>query len=147
MSMKKFEFSLSKMLDYKDQILQEEKNTLMQLRAEKNAVDKKIEQLAESLRKFNDKYREEVNCGIKSEEINGFKFHLENIRYQISELYKEQKNVSNKIEKQTGTVISISQDVSGLEKLKEKQSEEYNKLAMKAEELRLSEFILSQRAL
>ena len=48
------------------------------------------------------------------------------------------------MERQLKVVIAASQDVSGLNKLEEKQLEEYQLAAAKADELEIAEFISSR---
>ena len=62
--MKKFHFTLDKMLRYKDSILEEEKNRLMQIRAEKNAVDTRIEKAEADLVQLDQERCEKASQGI-----------------------------------------------------------------------------------
>ena len=48
------------------------------------------------------------------------------------------------IERQRRVVLGLSQEVSGLEKLEEKQREEHERLLAKENELIISEFIASK---
>ena len=50
--MKKFKFTLGRMLDYKDQLLDEEKNKLALLRKKKQEIDDHIESLLRELDKI-----------------------------------------------------------------------------------------------
>ena len=139
--MKKFEFTLSKMLDYKDQVLDKEKNALMQLRNQKNKIDEKILSLENEAVRVGNQYQEESQKGITAIQIRCYDFQLENIRRQVAQLKQEQKVMAIAVERQLQVVIALSQEVSGLDKLQEKQLEEYNYLQARADETFISEYI------
>lgn len=142
--MKKFAFSLNKMLDYKDQMLQKEKGTLSQFRSQKNKVDKQIEMLEQEFLLCDEKLKEESKKGITVVKVQSYNFMLGNIRQQIKQLTLQQKVFEAAIENQIKVVVAASQEVSGLDKLKEKQLEEYNQMVAKSDELIISEFISSK---
>ena len=123
--MKKFHFTLDKMLRYKDSILEEEKNRLMQIRAEKNAVDTRIEKAEADLVQLDQERCENNNRHIKA-------------------LTEEQEKLEKQIAKQLAVVIERTQEVSGLEKLRDKQREEYNQTVMKEEQENIMEMVTSK---
>ena len=139
--MKKFEFTLGRMLDYKDQLLDKEKNGLMQLRKQKEKIDNKIQSLQNDFSTLNDSLVEKSKKGISVNEIQCFNFQMENIRKQIKQLKLEQAAMASAVERQLQVVIALSQEVTGLDKLQEKQLEEYKYLQNKADELVISEYI------
>lgn len=142
--MKKFHFSLGRMLDYKEQLLDKEKNTLAQLRAHKQRLEDKIDRLTAEANALGETARAESRAGITAVKLHGYEFQISNIREQIKALRVEFKTMEALVENQLKVVLAATQEVSGLEKLKEKQLEEYNYAQTKAEELVISEFISSQ---
>ncbi|MEM1485256.1 flagellar export protein FliJ [Oscillospiraceae bacterium PP1C4] len=142
--MKKFEFTLSRMHDYKEQLLDKEKNTLSQLRAQKNRIDDKILALEQEFEIVSKAMQEETKDGITVLKIKCYNFQMENMRRQLKQLRSEQKLMASAVENQLKIVIAASQEVAGLEKLKEKQQEEYNIVQTRAEELVVSEYISSK---
>lgn len=144
--MKKFAFSLGTVLDYKDQVLDSEKNTLMQLRMRKNEIDAKIVALEQDFEEVNLEKQEESRKGITIPRIRFFEFQLENTRRMLKQLEKEQHIAALNVEKQIKVVIAASQEVSGLDKLKDKQLEEYNHMVAKADENVIAEYIVSKIA-
>jgi flagellar FliJ protein len=60
-----------------------------------------------------------------------YKFHSENTRLQLNNLYEELERAEARVEAQIKVVVSASQEVSGLDKLEEKQLEEYRYLEAK----------------
>ena len=69
-----------------------------------------------------------------SMQMDGIKREETEVRYQI--------NITDmKIEKQRRRVVALSQDVSGLDKLKEEQKNEYNHMLAKENETSIEEFL------
>lgn len=142
--MKKFQFSLSKVLDYKDQVLEKEKNHLANLHAKKARIDQCIDDFQVEFEAVNQRFTKETAQGISVIQIKTFEFQLQSIRLQIKQLQSEQKALSQTIEKQIQVVIEASQEVTGLDKLEEKQRMEYNIEQAKGNEAQIAEFVSSR---
>lgn len=140
--MKKFNFTLEKMLSYKDQVLEREKDNLSQLRYKKKSIENKIEEHRTALYEIERTFQKKVFAGLTASEMKYHRFQMNNLNLQIDELKIESQKLDPLIERQTDIVVEVSQEVSGLDKLKEKQYDEYKKLAMKAEETIISEFVV-----
>lgn len=145
--MKKFEFTLQKMLSYKEQLLEKEKNALMQLRSEKNQITEHIALLEAQFDQINKELLEKTRESVDAEKIKGHRFQLDNTRHQLRQLRIELQQVEAAIERQLRVVVSITQEVEGMEKLREKQQEEYNYNLAKSEELMVAELVNTQRVL
>lgn len=141
--MKKFQFSLSKVLDYKGQVLEKEKNALAHLHSLKKQIEDKIDSLQQEFQQVNQRLAEKSAEGISVMQIKSFEYQLQSIRYQIRQLQSENNAISASIEKQIKVVVSVSQEISGLDKLEEKQRTEYNMLEAKGSELQIAEFVSS----
>lgn len=143
--MKKFKFTLGRMLDYKDQLLDEEKNKLALLRQKKQEIDDHIESLLRELDKISVTMRQEQERGITAFQLLSYESQRTNIRRQIEQLKKEQALAKLEVKRQVQAVVQATQEVSKLDKLQDKQLEEYKKMVMKAEELEIEEFVSSRR--
>ena len=143
--MKKFKFTLGRMLDYKDQLLDEEKNKLAPLRKKKQEIDDHIESLLRELDKISVTMRQEQERGITAFQLLSYESQRTNIRRQIEQLKKEQALAKLEVKRQVQVVVQATQEVSKLDKLQDKQLEEYRKMVMKAEELEIEEFVSSRR--
>ena len=143
--MKKFKFTLGRMLDYKDQLLDEEKNKLALLRKKKQEIDDHIESLLRELDKISVTMRQEQERGITAFQLLSYESQRTNIRRQIEQLKKEQALAKLEVKRQVQVVVQATQEVSKLDKLQDKQLEEYRKMVMKAEELEIEEFVSSRR--
>ena len=128
--MKSFQFSLAKMRSYKEQVLEKEKTTLRQLQAEKTKIEVDIENL-ENHRKAREQEFKESKNGLMASDLMLYKFHSENTRLQLNNLYEELRRAEARIDAQIKVVVAASQEVSGLDKLEEKQLEEYRYLEAK----------------
>lgn len=139
--MKKFVFSMQKMRDYKKQILESEKNTLLGLRREKNELEQKMEQLEitmENLR--NDSNKEMIN-GTTASKLMFYSMQMDGVKREQTQTMYQINIAEMKIEKQRRKVVRLSQELSGLDKLEEQQREEYRKLEAKENETAIEEFL------
>lgn len=139
--MKRFNFTLGKLLDYKGQVLSKEKNDLASLRADRVRVEDEIAELKSKLAESGGEYAEKAAAGMCVNDILMFKnFHTALIR-QIQDKEKELAKLDKDIAAQLSAVVEASKDVSSLEKLKDKQFEEYKFNAAKSEEQFIEEYV------
>lgn len=139
--MKPFAFSLARMRHYKEQVLNKEKNELAKL-------NKHREEIKQNIRKI-ENYRidksNEINLksilGVSPFEMSSYKFFMENTKHQLEGLAKDLIKADEDVAKQLKVVIEASKDLNGLDKLEEKQLEEYRVLAAKEEENTIAEHV------
>ncbi len=125
--MKAFTFSLEKMYNYKEQILNVEKNTLAQLRAKRDEISDKINYLEESRVQKKAEMSEKTSTGMSVFDLQSYNFMIENMQKQIKVLKEELKKQEILVEKQVEVVKLANMDMTSLEKLESKQRENYNK--------------------
>ena len=142
--MKKFQFSLSKMRSFKDQVLEEEKNHLGQVKHKKNLIDLHIENLHRDFDEISSEMAEEQEKGITIFKLRGYSMKLDNIRRQLEQLRIDQAMAEKEVNLQMKVVVAASQEVSKLEKLEDRQWEEYQHAAAKADEALIDEMIASK---
>lgn len=139
--MKKFRFTLDKMLQFKNQILDREKNHLGQLQMRQNAIEQHIF----SLEKYQVELGGEIACeqrkGVTAVQLQFYGMQIQNIRTQLHVLYEDLKKAEKETSEQRDVVIKASQEVFGLNKLYEKQLSEYKKNQEKAEQNLILEYI------
>ena len=139
--MKRFEFSLNKLKGYKQQVLDREKNDLAHLRRQQQQyIDEKIS-LEEKLRISNSEFCQKSAQGMTIMQVTTFKGYHKSLSEQIKELEKSIENMEVKVQKQLGIVIEATKEVSSLEKLEEKQIEQYKYEEQKESELFIEEFV------
>jgi flagellar FliJ protein len=66
---------------------------------------------------------------------------MDNVRLQIQDLEKALVKAEQRVEKQMDVVVEANKEVTKLDKLEEKQREEYRHQVSKAEEDRIDEFV------
>lgn len=142
--MKRFEFSLDTMLSYKDALLEKEKNILLQIRARLVAVEQRMERCHSQILTMDNEMKEKAQQGTTVLELKIFEFQLTNSRNLLDQLEVDRKKITAEVEKQRKVVLGLSQEVFGLDKLKEKQLEEYRYDVQKEEELRIGEIVSSK---
>ncbi|MEA4973646.1 MAG: flagellar export protein FliJ [Candidatus Metalachnospira sp.] len=143
--MKKFVFSLEKVMEYKNQNLENKKSehgkAVMLLKNQ----EEKIQTLRKEYESINFEFNDKKMAGISVLEASGytsFLFSLENrIKKEILHL-EELKKVEEQKRKE---VVEMKIETSSLEKLKEKKYEQYQKEVQKSEELFIEEFVMRQR--
>ncbi len=143
--MKSFQFSLAKMRSYKEQVLEKEKTTLRQLQAEKTKIETDIENLENHRNAREQEFKESKN-GLMASDLMLYKFYSENTRLQLNNLYEELKRAEARVEAQIKVVVAASQEVSGLDKLEEKQLEEYRYLEAKELQEEILEMVAKKSA-
>jgi len=129
------------MKGYKDSILEREKSTLLRLRKERDRIQMRIQDLQNDFRVVNAELKDRTLQGISVVEMRSYRFQIENIHQQIKDLEVELERMEERVELQLRIVVNASQEVAGLEKLREKQLEEYNRLASKEENETIEEFV------
>ncbi|MBP1542661.1 MAG: flagellar export protein FliJ [Oscillospiraceae bacterium] len=139
--MKKFQFSLQKLMDFREQELDRQKNTLSALRGELFRIE---EATAELRRKVADESAQlERVCaeGAQAVEISMRKRYIVTLQQEIHSREEQAALKKLEIDKQLGVVVEATKDVKTLEKLEEKQLEEYKALETKENEQFIEEFV------
>lgn len=139
--MKKFSFSLAKMLNYQEQILEKEKGTMGRLIAERDEMEARQRVILEQMDQIHGEMDREIQKGTTIYQINVFTAVIKSGKTQLEELKKHILIRNSEIERQRQIVIEASREVKKLEKLKEKQLEEYRHSEMKEQEEFISEHV------
>lgn len=139
--MKRFEFSLNKLMGYKQQVLDREKNDLAHLRRQQQQYVDEKNALEAELRRSNREFLEKSAAGMTIIQVTTFKGYHTSLASQIKELEASIAKMEEKVQRQLNVVIEATKEVSSLEKLEGKQLEEYNFKAAKAEEQFIEEYV------
>ena len=141
--LKRFQFSLDKLMGYKKQVLDREKNDLAHLRGQQQAMMDEKTQLEMALRRSNEEFCEKSSQGITVLQITVFKGYHKSLSSQIKDLEGSIEKMEIKVQKQLNVVVEATKEVSSIEKLEEKQLEEYNFKVLKEEEKFISEYVMN----
>lgn len=142
--MKKFEFSLGRIRDYKNILLDRERNVLVGLMMEKNNITDRIEELDEEFERVNNEMHEEMRSGLNVTKIRLYEAQKNGMREEQRQLGDRLDFLQVSIDRQQARVSSLKQDVSGYDNLEAKKREEYNKELAKEQDLVISEFVAQQ---
>ena len=144
--MKKFNFTLQSLKKYNDQVLDSEKSILGRLRAElaemQSELDAKVAEYEQSI----DKLNELVRGGTTAMRLSLHKKYVSSLQQDIYRIKGLMAHKREEIENQLQKVIDATKEVSKLEKLEEKQLEEYRYASQKEQEQIIEEFVTNGSA-
>ena len=144
--MKKFRFSLEKLKDFREQELDRQKNTLAALQAELRGVLDEIEELKKQLAVQDAELSKVSAAGASAYDIALRKRYIVTIQADIHRKEQQAARKQNDINRQLDVVVEATKDVRTMEKLEEKQLEEYKFLENKENEQFIEEFVSTQSA-
>ena len=138
--MKKFQFSLDRIKQYRMQVEEMEKNDLAALRAELATLRQQEQDIIASIAAKTDEMRKIFQKGAFPNEINVANRFLTSRKQDLELKRQEIADKNIEIEKKLEEVLEATKEVKKLEKLEEHQLEEYRRLETKENENFLEEF-------
>ncbi len=144
--MKKFVFSLEKVLDFKQQTLNVKKSELASFQQKLREMERQIEELNNRFVQSNRKMVEEMQTGLCANDIVVYKMYFDTLNRKIQKLLEDKKNLLKVIEQKKSDIVQMNSEISGFEKLRDKQLEQYLKTVRKGEELAIEEFVSQARS-
>lgn len=144
--MKKFTFTLQKLMDFREQELDRQKNTLGLLRVELQRIYDETDELRTKIAIQSAELEELCYNGAQAFEISIRKRYIISLQQEIHAKEQQAAIKQQEIEKQLGVVVEATKDVRTLEKLEEKQLEEYKAAATKENESFIEEFVSNASA-
>lgn len=142
--MKKFQFTLQKLMDFRQQELDRQKNTLSALQADLQRIYREKEELIRRVEESSEELDLVCRQGAQAFEISVRKRYIVTLQQEIHEHDASAAVKQQEINKQLGVVVEATKDVRTLEKLEEKQLEEYKAAAAKENEQLIEEFVSGQ---
>lgn len=141
--MKKFQFTMRKILDLKNNILETEKNRLAQLKEAQRRIESEIEALEGAMRDISLEMLAAQSEGVTIAELIAYNARRANIRMQLEELALRLADAVKSVDRQTQIVVEASREVSKFEKVEERQYELYREVEKKAESARVEELVVN----
>lgn len=142
--MKKFQFTLQKLMDFRQQELDRQKNTLSVLQADLQRIYEEKDELSRKVVRFSEELEEVCRSGAQAYEISVRKRYIVTLQQEIHAREFNAARKQEEINKQLGIVVEATKDVRTLEKLEEKQLEDYKAAAVKENEQFIEEFVSGQ---
>lgn len=143
--MKKFQFSLDHVLDYKQQVLEGVQNEHAILMQRVRSQEALLEELRQRYQDCNREFREAEATGITVAEA----MRLESgLRFWENEIVKNEKILAQyqkEAEEKRKQVVAARQDTASLEKLKDKKHLAYQQEVQKGEEQFIEELVAARR--
>lgn len=141
--MKKFNFSLQKVLEYNGHIQNRETIVLknMQLNYKKLCSD--MDALLQRYELYKDEYSCKCADGIIVNKVINLKLFISELQTQIKILSKKIEFTKSEIEKQIQKVVSVTREKTSIEKLKDKHYETFKSQERKEDEIFIDEFIMN----
>ncbi|WP_277668379.1 flagellar export protein FliJ [Caproiciproducens galactitolivorans] len=144
--MKKFIFSLEKVLSFKQQTLDIQKNELLQMQTKLAEIEKEINTLNTLFAETNQKMKKELQTGLNASDMSIYKTYFNTLNQKILRLVEDKSKMLEAITQKKADIIALNSDISGLEKLRDKQLEAYLEAFRKREELAIDEFVNRTRS-
>ena len=139
--MKKFTFSLEKVLSFKQQILNVKLNELALFQMKLSELEKEIDDLNNKFIDTNRKMVEEMQIGLNSNDISIYKTYFNTLNQKIQKYIEDKRQLLEVIAQKRADIVLANSEISGLEKLRDKQLDEYLKSKQKSDELAMDEYV------
>ena len=139
--MKKFNFPLNTVLNYKDQVLENLKTEHSKILADIAQQERRIEELMEKSQNAAVRYREDTQCGVTVNIMREYERYITFIQQRIVAEQGVLLKLKKKEEQKRAEVIEAKKEKASIDKLKEKKLDQYNKEVLKNEELFIEEFV------
>ena len=139
--MKKFNFPLNTVLNYKDQVLENLKTEHAQILADIAQQERRIEELMDKSQSAAARYREDTQCGVTVNIMREYERYITFIQQRIVAEQGVLLKLTKKEEQKRAEVIEAKKEKASIDKLKEKKLDQYNKEVLKSEELFIEEFV------
>jgi len=144
--MKKFMFSLEKVLSFKQQTLNVKMNELGLFQMKLLELEKEINDLDKKFADTNQVMVKSLQTGLNSNDLAVYKLYFNTLNQKIQKLIEDKNRLSDIIAQKKADIIAINSEISGLEKLREKQLAEYLKVVQKSNELAMDEYVNQMRS-
>ena len=137
--MKRFQFGLDTVLQYKRQVLDGAQNEYAE-------AIQRVRQQERRLREAEARHRRAEAEGITIADAMGYEMGLRMLEGEIQREESRLHQLQTEAEERRKRMIAARQDTSSLEKLREKKLESYEKELQRQEELRIDELVANTRA-
>lgn len=144
--MKKFVFSLEKVQSVKEQLLEVKKNEILTVENKIREIENEEARVKIEFKVNNQKMNEDLQKGTTQEKVMTYKIYSKSL-INKENLLSSQKKEQNRIkELKQSELVKIKTEISGLEKLEEKQRTQYNISLRKEQERNIEEYINQKSA-
>ncbi|NLL03731.1 MAG: hypothetical protein GX269_05490 [Clostridiales bacterium] len=139
--MKKFIFSLEKVLNVKQQMLEVKKGEIAQVNTKIKEIENEEERVKLEFHDYDTKMRLELERGTSPQNVMTYKVYFNSLIKKEKELAKEKEVQKEILKQKREELILLNSEILGIEKLEEKQRAQYEKEARKTQERDIEEYI------
>lgn len=143
--MKKFQFPLDTVLDYRRQVQDSLQVELGSVTAEVRRQEEILSAARQRYFEINQEYREKKARGMRIAEVRGYETALEVQEAVVSRETAELRKLQRQMEAKRRELVSAKQDASSVEKLREKKLRAYTKDMEKSEEQFIDDLVCAGR--
>lgn len=139
--MKQFAFTLEKVLRFKKETLDLLKNELQQLRFRQREIEDAMEEINETFRGSNRTLTENMKTGMDPQSIAVYKKYFGELNRRNKILQEQREKAVLAVAAKQKEVVQMNSDISGLERIREKQLQEYLAKDRREQEQFIEEFV------
>ena len=144
--MKRFKFSLDKVLSYDEYVKKRETDILGQLQAEYRAIEERRDATVEEDRAVKRQFLLDCEKGQTAAKAVATTRYIEELKRRIEELNVQLVRQAEKVEVQRQKLIQAAQDVQVIEKLRDKRYQGYQAARLKFDERFIEGFVSNRIA-
>ena len=139
--MKQFVFTLEKVLRFKQETLDMLKNELEQLRYRQREIERSIENVNSEFNRYNRALTEKMQGGMPPRSIAVYKRYFGELNRQGRLLQEQREKAVLAVAAKQQEIVQMNSDISGLERIRGKQLQEYLAKDRKEQEQFIEEFV------
>ena len=139
--MKKFQFKLQAVLNHTECEEEQRKLELAQLHFKKQQAELELERLVLARMRSREKLTAQQSGTLDMEEINSLREHIEQLSAQVEQQRQQVEALEVEVAAKTEEVLQAMKKRQMLEKLREREEQEYNLAANRLEEKLLDDLI------
>ncbi len=139
--MKQFAFTLEKVLRFKQETLDLLKNELEQLRYRQREIERSIENVDDEFRRYDRALAEKMQSGMDARVVAVYKRYFGELNRQGRQLQDQREKAAAAVAAKRGEIVRMNSDISGLERVRDKQLRAYLEKDRKEQERFIEEFV------
>ena len=143
--MKKFQFGLDRVLDYRQRILEGRQNEYATATRRVQEQQAKLDAVQERYQSLNNRFREEAAAGITIADAMSYENGLRVLEREIARETQTLQRLEQEAKEKRQRMLQAYMDAAVLERLKEKQRDAYEKEGQKRDEQFIEELVSAAR--
>lgn len=143
--MKKFQFGLDRVLDYRQRILEGRQNEYAAATRRVQEQQARLDAVQERYQSLNNRFREEAAAGITIADAMSYENGLRVLEREIARETQTLQRLEQEAKEKRQRMLQAYMDATVLERLKEKQRDAYEKEVQKRDEQFIEELVSAAR--